>query len=135
MAQHELVIDGAAGYTLEQGLMAVADGYLRLLSDPQAVNMWRLVIAQAKAQPHLANLFFETGPQATRNHLNAFLRHHKAQLKVRSFEDAARTFMALVSDNYQTRVMLGVLDEIPEKERRRHASQATRQFLALYRAE
>lgn len=135
MAQHELVIDGDAGYTLEQGLMAVAEGYLRLLSDPQAVNMWRLVIAQASAQPRLANLFFETGPQATRNHLEAFLRHHRSKLKVRSFEDAARTFMALVSDNYQTRVMLGVLDEIPPNERKRHANRSTRQFLALYGAD
>lgn len=134
MTQHELVVDGAAGYTLEQGLIAVAEGYLRLLSDPQAVNMWRLVIAQASSQPHLANLFFETGPKATRKHLEAFLRHHKSRLKLRGFEEAARTFMALVSDNYQTRVMLGVLEEIPQKERRRHANRATRQFMALYGA-
>lgn len=134
MAQHELVIDESRDYSLEEGLRAVAEGYLRLLSDPQAVNMWRLVIAQASSQPRLATLFFETGPQATRNHVEAFLRKHRTQLKLRSFAAAARTFTALVSDNYQTRVMLGVLDEIPDSERRRHANQATRQFMSLYGA-
>lgn len=130
--QYALVLDPAGHDTLEQGLASLADGYLRLLSDAHVVRMWRVVITEAVTQPKVAGLFYQTGPKTTVDSLTAFLAHHADRLKTDDFERAARTFMALVAEHYQTQIMLCRIKSVPASERARHARRSVEQFMKLF---
>ena len=130
--QYQLAIDTSAHESLEAGLAALADGYLRLLSDPRVVAMWRLVITESSEHPHVASMFYESGPGATMASLERFLEGHGNELSTTEYRRAAHTFMALVAGHYQTRILLNVMDGVPDDERVRQVERSTRQFMALY---
>ena len=98
---------------LESGLRAFSDGYLRLLSDPRVVSMWRLVMAEAIEHPHVTQVFYETGPQQTLDSLTRFLEHHADELDVEDFGKAARTLFGMTADQFQSRIMLGIDSGVP----------------------
>ena len=130
--QYELALDSSQHETLAGGLMALCDGYLRLLSDPNVVSMWRLVINESSTHPHVATLFYRSGPGATLKSLARFLEAHADELATRDFDQAAREFMAMAAGHYQTQIMLNVVEEVPAKEREAHVERTARNFLKLY---
>ena len=130
--QYELALDSSQHETLEDGLTALCDGYLRLLSDPKVVSMWRLVINESAAHPHVANLFYGSGPGATLESLARFLEAHADELATTDFDRAARSFLAMAAGHYQTQVMLNIIDGVPAAERKAHVGRTTRDFLKLY---
>jgi len=117
---------------LESGIRSLADGYLRLLSDPGVVRMWRLAINEATPRPRVAKMFHQTGPAATLDSLTAFLAHHADGLNTDDYGSAARTLLALIADLYQSEIMLGVISEIPAITRKNHVERVSRQFLTLF---
>ncbi len=129
---YDLTVDADAHDSLESGLAAFADGFLRLISDPDAVKMWRLVMHEAEAHPHVARLFFETGPQESLTALVRFIGHHGDRLEVDDYSGAARTFLGLVADVWHNRILLGVIDTVEPAARRAHVSRVTAQFMQLF---
>lgn len=129
---YDLRIDASAHADLETGLAAFADGLLRLISDPQAIKMWRLMMTEAECHPRVAQMFHETGPEEALRSLAAFLGEHRDRLDIDDAELAARTFVALAEDCYQGRILLGVIDRVEDEDRRRHVKRATGQFMRLY---
>ena len=130
--QYQLALDSSQHETLVDGLTALCDGFLRLLSDPKVVSMWRLVINESAAHPHVATLFYGSGPGATLASLTRFLEAHADELATTDFERAARSFLAMAAGHYQTQVMLNIIDGVPAAERKTHVSRTTRDFLKLY---
>jgi TetR/AcrR family transcriptional repressor of mexJK operon len=120
---------------LESGLASFANGFLRLVSDPQAVKMWRLMVNEAEEHSHVAKLFYETGPGESLASLAAFLELHRDRLDTEDFAGAARTFLALTGDTYHSRILLGVIDEVDDADRRHHVPRVTRQFMRLFGAD
>jgi TetR/AcrR family transcriptional repressor of mexJK operon len=57
-----------------------------LLSDPNAVSMQRVVIAEAPGNPELAQTFYEAGPKLTREILERFFARPEVRAQLR--EDA-----------------------------------------------
>ena len=51
---YDLHVDASEHVDLESGLASFADGFLRLISDPQAVKMWRLCMNEASGHQHVA---------------------------------------------------------------------------------
>lgn len=129
---YDLRVDPAAQPDLESGLASYADGLLRLISDPQAIKMWRLMMTEAECHPRVAEMFHETGPEESLASLTAFIEHHRGRLDLDDAEAAARTFVALTEDLYQSRVLLGVIDKVGDEDRRRHVERVTSQFMRLY---
>lgn len=119
---------------LESGLASFANGFLRLISDPQAVKMWRLMMSEADCHPHVARLFHDSGPGESLESLAAFLEQHRDRLDTDDFAGAARTFLALTADSYHNRILLGILGEVDDDERREHVARVTKQFLRLFGA-
>jgi AcrR family transcriptional regulator len=133
-ALYDLTIDPSAHPVLEDGLASFADGLLRLISDPQAVKMWRLMMTEAECHPRVSHMFYETGPIESLQSLEEFLAHHRDRLGIDDFEAAARTFMALTKDCYQDRILLGIIDGLDSDQRQRQVARATDQFLRLFAA-
>ncbi|MEM8816036.1 MAG: TetR/AcrR family transcriptional regulator [Pseudomonadota bacterium] len=129
---YDLRIDPALHASLESGLKSFADGFLRLISDPQAVKMWRLVMNEADTHPHVAAMFNETGPDDSLKSLQRFLASHSDRLRTNDYEGTARTFLALAADTWHTRILLGVIDRVENDERRRHVKRIVEQFVKLF---
>ena len=56
VAEYDLTVEPSEYHTLEAGLRAFADGYLRILSDPRVVRMWRLIMAESVEHGHVATV-------------------------------------------------------------------------------
>ncbi len=131
--EYELNLNTEDSLGLEEGLARLAKGYLDLISDDRAMAMWRLLIGGATTHQYMANAFYESGPGATHESLARFLGVHGEQLSTDDYEEAARTFVALVLGQHQTRIMLGLEEEVPPSERDEQARRAIEQFFAVYR--
>ena len=131
---YDLSVHPSTHATLEAGLASFADGVLRLISDPQAIKMWRLMMSEAECHPRVAHMFYETGPEESMQSLEAFLKHHRERLDTDEFDAAARTFVSLAKDCYQDRILLGLIGGLTDDERRRHVARATDHFLRLFGA-
>ncbi|MEO1246104.1 MAG: TetR/AcrR family transcriptional regulator [Pseudomonadota bacterium] len=129
---YDLRIDPALHTSLDSGLRSFADGFLRLISDPQAVKMWRLMMSEADTHPHVAAMFDETGPDDSLRSLQRFLASHGDRLQTKDYEAMARTFLALAADTWHTRILLGVIQRVEDDERRRHVERIVRQFGTLF---
>ena len=129
---YDLRIDPSFHNTLESGLGSFADGFLRLISDPDVVKMWRLVMNEADAHPHVAQMFHETGPEDSLNSLARFLEYHADRLATDDYKRAARTFFALTADAWHSRILLGVIDRVEDDERRQHVERVIAQFRTLF---
>ncbi|MDJ0940013.1 MAG: TetR/AcrR family transcriptional regulator [Woeseiaceae bacterium] len=132
VAEYDLTVAPSEFHTLESGLRAFSDGYLRLLSDPRVVSMWRLVMAEAIEHPHVTQVFYETGPQQTLDSLTRFLEHHADELDVEDFGKAARTLFGMTADQFQSRIMLGIDSGVPDDVRSAHVDYVTELFLKLF---
>lgn len=56
----------------------------QLLSSPAAINLHRMVIAEAAADPELAEAFFEAGPRQTRDALRTFFSRADIRAQLRA---------------------------------------------------
>ncbi len=131
---YDLRVRTSEHHDLESGLASFANGFLRLVSDPQAVKMWRLMMNEAEGHAHVARMFHDTGPGESLRSLAKFLELHCDRLGTDDFEGAARTFLALTADTYHTRILLGIIDGVDDEERRHHVARVTDQFLRLFGA-
>lgn len=123
------------GLPLVEGLTAIGDAYLRLLCDPGVRALWRLMIANAAGHPEAARILYESGPVRGRESLARFLESHaqKESLIIEDYTVAAQVFFALVRGEYQTQLLLNLIEKIPEQARRAHVADAIQQFLKIYR--
>lgn len=132
--EYHLTPDSSEQTSLEDGLSAIGHAYLRLIADPEVIAMYRLVTGGAATQPHMAELFYDTGPRATIKRLSAFFAMRSDRLRTTEYEQAARAFMALVCDQYLYLHILGVVEGLPESERDAHIDRVVAQFMELYGA-
>lgn len=58
--------------------------FIDLLCAPEAISMQRVVIAEARDNPELAQTFYEAGPKRTRDMLNRFFARPDIQAQLRS---------------------------------------------------
>lgn len=131
---YDLHIDPSVHTELEAGLASFADGFLRLISDPQAVEMWRLMVNEAVDHKHVSAMFHETGPEESLKSLAEFLERHGDRLDTSDYDAAARTFLGLTADCYHTRILLGVIERVEDDVREQHVARVTEQFLRLFGA-
>ncbi|MEM9102143.1 MAG: TetR/AcrR family transcriptional regulator [Pseudomonadota bacterium] len=59
---------------LKNSLIAFGHHFVELVTDPEVMNMFRIVIAESTSFPKIAQLFYESGPQNTLNVLSQYLK-------------------------------------------------------------
>ena len=118
----------------EEGLTELAGRFLDLLTDPQVVSMFRVIIGSSASHPEIGALFHDNGPQRTIGALASLLDRHVAagSLEVEDTREAAALFLDMLAANLQRRMMLGV-DKAPGKAaRRRQIRRTVDRFLRLF---
>lgn len=111
--------------------------FLRLITSPEAVALFRTVTAEAERFPELGRAFFETGPKCWTGSFEAYLRaqDEKGRLRIPSPEIAAKFLFSLLKDPLHLRCMLGVQSKVTEAEIAAHVDNVVGAFLEHYRRE
>jgi TetR/AcrR family transcriptional repressor of mexJK operon len=110
--------------------------FLELVSLPTFNNLHRMVVAEAKSTPELAETFFKAGPQLTRDELGRFFARPdiKAQLRDDLRPEMVPVFLinCLMGD-YMTRLLFPREEPLRGEELRRRAAEGLDLFLHAVR--
>lgn len=90
------------------GLRKISLHYLSVISEPEVVQVWRLMITSAEKEPNLAGMFFETGPVGSRKIFSDFLSQFPDQLNSDDFCAIARTYISILVDTRMYKLLLAV---------------------------
>lgn len=86
-------------------LMALARAYLAIVLSPRALDLFRVIIAEAPRFPELARQFYLAGPRAfnelVAKHLDEIVKDNKADFSLIGRDVAARLFANLVRGELQ----------------------------------
>lgn len=115
-------------------LVAVCRRFMALICDPDVVAMYRVVIAEAVNYPRIAELFFETGPVATKTAVSSLLSGlvSRGDLRPHDPEYASWQLFNLCLGSIHTRLLFGLMREVPPQELEAHLGRAVDDFLVLY---
>lgn len=122
-----------SGLPVDTALKQVGKQLLTLLSDPEVIQMFRLMIAEATGFPALVQSFRETGPLATiayvtqvfANYLNTTADDPRAQR-------AASEFLSLLKGDFFIEQLLGTRESIGDGEMVAHVDHCVAQIKTLY---
>lgn len=108
--------------------------FLRLITSPEAIALFRTVTAEAERFPELGRAFFETGPKCWVGSFEDYLRaqDEKGRLRVPNPEVAAKFLFSLLKDPLHMRCMLGVQSKVTEAEIDAHVESVVNSFLEHY---
>ncbi len=103
-------LDWRAGRTLREGLTAIAERFLSLVTDPDALAMHRLMMQEGQKSDRLPSLFFESAILPTVTSLSAFLQSEADRLgvTVKDRDGAAWRFLGMVKAEEHMRAMFGM---------------------------
>lgn len=107
---------------LKQVVGGFAEHFLALISAPDALEIQRMVIAEAKANPELASSFYEAGPKLARDMLGRYFARPdvRAQLRDELELDLIPTFLTtcIVGDGF-ARFLFNPADQPADEVKRR----------------
>lgn len=109
--------------------------FLKLITSPEAVALFRTVTAEAERFPELGRAFFETGPKCWTGSFEAYLRaqDEKGRLRIPNPEMAAKFLFSLLKDPLHLRCMLGVQSKVTDAEIATHVDNVVDAFLEHYK--
>jgi AcrR family transcriptional regulator len=109
--------------------------FLSLVTAPQAVALFRTVVAEAQRFPELGKTFFSSGPQRWLATIAPYLeaQHRQGRLRVPDAQAAASNLLYMLKDPLHMRCILGVQDRVSEAEIRAHVDQSVARFLELHK--
>jgi TetR/AcrR family transcriptional repressor of mexJK operon len=117
---------------LKEVLSQVGLQIVRLLHDEQVIAIYRVVIGEVGSNPHVAELFYQAGPQQS---LNALARccqmHSEIALSDEAAHKCAVTFFNLLKGEFHVRSILGLEFALSEKQKMESVEFAIRQLEPL----
>ena len=107
----------------------------RMLLSDEAINLYRMMAAEARQTGTLGALFFATGPQRTLDQFESLLlvAIRRGELQVPHRGRAAKHFFSLLQGDHQIRAVMGERRPTAQ-ELRRHVNDAVAVFLKAYRS-
>lgn len=104
----QMHIELAAHAPLRDGLRRIGEAFLARQLDPESVDVLRLMIAQAKKFPEMAQQWSTRAPDAVRKALATYLEDRAAagEVKIVNAEQAASVFFDLMRSRLQFRTLL-----------------------------
>jgi TetR/AcrR family transcriptional repressor of mexJK operon len=110
---HQLItgeIDAVFALPMRQALRAYARKMTDIFFARDTAELHRIVIAECRRFPKLGRLFYETGPQACIDALEAYFIRHKNDpaLKVTDPRRAAEEFLELLRGYAHLKMLLGI---------------------------
>ncbi|MGH8109774.1 MAG: TetR/AcrR family transcriptional regulator [Arenimonas sp.] len=120
--------------SLREALLLIAKGFLELTMDECAIQLFRIMGAQAGQNTKLAEIFFAVGPRRTLKDMEMFLtqRCESGDLDIPNPSKAAEHFFVMLKGVRHMRVMVGVAQLPTPEERLAHADEVVTVFIRAY---
>lgn len=127
----QMHIELAAHAPLREGLRRIGEAFLFRQLEAEALDVFRLMVAQAKKFPELAESWGKRAPEAVRRALAEYLmdRAKAGEIKISNPEMAAAVFFDLVRARIQFRALLMPSYQPSEAEVRETVDRAVKVFL------
>lgn len=95
---------------VENNLRKIAGSFVELIFAPDALAIYRLVIAESRDFPELSQLFYNCGPKMALQQLEAYLRqlHDSGQLNIVNTAFAADAFFSLLKGDLHLQCLLAI---------------------------
>ncbi len=119
---------------IEETLTRFGVQLMGLLDDPQALAMYRLLMAHGETHPQLCRAFYEAGPLASKKLLAKYLQDQADRGKIKlddSFE-SAELLVSMIERNFLTKLLLGIDDGMNTKAVEAYAARRARWFLKAH---
>lgn len=127
----QMQVELAAHTPIGEGLRRIGEVFLTKQAHPESLDVFRLMVAQAKKFPDIIETWRARGPEAVRNALAQYLRDRAdaGEIRIKDFDIAAQVFFDLVRSRIQFRALL-LPNYVPEEaEIRETVDRAVKVFL------
>jgi AcrR family transcriptional regulator len=127
----QMQIELAAHAPLKDGLKRIGERFMLKLCEPESLDVFRLMVGQAKKFPDVADSFARLGPERVRKALSEYLRDRAeaGEIRIKNFDLAAATFFDLVRARIHFRALLDVSYRPTADEIRETVERAVKVFL------
>ncbi|NMH60019.1 TetR/AcrR family transcriptional regulator [Alteromonas ponticola] len=118
---------------LKHTLELVGVQLLRLLSDPQVISMFRIVISEAKNAPEVAQLFYQAGPRKSVEDIAHLF--HKASKGLLTMDDSislAIQFLNLLKGDFHIRSLFGLDETLSSMQIKKKVDASVNSIMILY---
>lgn len=104
----QMQIELAAHAPLKEGLRRIGESFMTALSEQESLDVFRLMVGQARKFPDIADGFARRGPEQVRKALSEYLQDRAAagEIRIRNFDMAAAVFFDLVRARIHFRALL-----------------------------
>jgi TetR/AcrR family transcriptional regulator, mexJK operon transcriptional repressor len=133
----ELFFEVPAGMTVEALLTNIGRGFFALINSPDSLELHRLMVAQGKQDPQLAQIFFEAGPQRILNEMERFLTQidQAGSLSIDNPRVATEHFLSLLKGTCNFRLLIGCAEQPDEHTAHEHVREVVSFFMRAYRVD
>lgn len=109
-AMAPLAQEDICGPDLETTLRDVGRRYLSVIMSPEALELYRIVVAEGSRFPQLAEVFFTTGPGKASASLARVLRRMGRDwgVSAKDYDQLAEKFLGMIRDDLHLKVVLGL---------------------------
>jgi TetR/AcrR family transcriptional repressor of mexJK operon len=112
----------------------IVDQFLRHILAGNAMNLFRMVIAESKRDPELAEMFMENGPVRTRAQFETYFRreHSLNRLNIPDPEEAARFITSMFLGGVMLDTLVMPQKEPSEEDIKAHINLIVDSFMRIY---
>ena len=102
------------------GLKAIANAFVELVYTDEALQLYRLIIAEQQQFPGLGELVYRSGPESVLQQLSTYLDELKARgiLSMDNIETSSRLFFGMLKGDHHFRCLLGLQSGLSDGEKR-----------------
>lgn len=114
-------------------LYRVGSQFIRLIQDPETVGIFRVIIAEAVNNSHVALLFYQAGPQRALDSLgHTIYQLGKGDITQEQANQLAVDYCALLKGEFHTMVLCGIHPAMDDAQIHKHVSQAAEKISVLF---
>ena len=129
----QLIDSASDSLSLIDCLKKVGCQFVRLLQDPEAIAIFRVIIAEAVNNPHVATLFYQAGPETSLSTLSDVIeRFGKGDLSHNKAHQLAVDYCALLKGEYHTMMLCGIQSPLQDDAITAHVNSAAEKILLLF---
>jgi len=113
------------------GLSAIAGAFIDLVYAEEALQLYRLIIAEQQQFPELGELIYRSGPEPVLRQMASYLAELNARgiLKIADLETSSRLFLDMLKGDQHFRCLLGLQSGLSETVKQRLISTVVSFFL------
>jgi len=119
---------------IRERLLAIAHRFHALVSSAEAIELFRVMTAQAQTNPAMAQRFYEAGPRRTLDEFERMLRaaEQTGELDLPDPARAAGHFLCLIKGEVHQRRLIGCCAEVSDAECEAHLRSVVDLFMRAY---